>query len=385
MILFLKSRIEKRLLLPKAFYFLYFGAGASLIPFLSLYYASLGLSPSKIGLLASLSPLLMLFGAPFWGGLADATRQHRRILLICISGALASVLLLSSTTTFAGLIPVVAGFSFMVSPVMSLIDNSVLALLEGRQHVYGRQRVWGTVGWGTAALVIGFLADRYGLQWPFYGYLALMAVGLLVVLRLPIHPGQIGVPFWQGVRQLLANRLWFTFLGTILLSGIISTILNNFLFLYLEEIGFSRSLMGISITIATLSELPVLFFSGRLVSRLGARRMVLFAMLVYSIRLLALSLTQSHAAILALQLLHGATFAALWVAGVAYASEMAPPGLGATAQGMLFSAMFGWGGIIGALAGGLLFDAIGPVLTFRWIALAALAGLVVFTGLQARS
>jgi hypothetical protein len=51
---------------------------AALAPFLTLYYEGLGMSGRQIGVLAATLPLVSLFAASLWGGLADATRQQRR-------------------------------------------------------------------------------------------------------------------------------------------------------------------------------------------------------------------------------------------------------------------------------------------------------------------
>ncbi|MEZ4659403.1 MAG: MFS transporter [Caldilineaceae bacterium] len=51
------------------------------------------------------------------------------------------------------------------------------------------------------------------------------------------------------------------------------------------------------------------------------------------VRLFAYAVISQPVLVLPVQLLHGLTFSAMWVAGVAYADRIAPPGLGATAQG----------------------------------------------------
>lgn len=45
--------------------------------------------------------------------------------------------------------------------------------------------------------------------------------------------------------------------------------IGNFLFLYLNDLQAGKTLMGLSMTIATLRELPVLFFAGRLLNCWG--------------------------------------------------------------------------------------------------------------------
>jgi PPP family 3-phenylpropionic acid transporter len=58
---------------PFVLNFLLFVATAFVLPFLVLYYQSLGFSGAQIGLLSGLTPLVIMIGAPFWTGLADKT------------------------------------------------------------------------------------------------------------------------------------------------------------------------------------------------------------------------------------------------------------------------------------------------------------------------
>ena len=68
----------------KVYYFFFFAAAASLFPFIVLFYEQLGLSGRQIGVLAAIPPLTGLFAASFWGGVADATQQHHRLLNMAI-------------------------------------------------------------------------------------------------------------------------------------------------------------------------------------------------------------------------------------------------------------------------------------------------------------
>jgi MFS family permease len=76
-------------------------------------------------------------------------------------------------------------------------------------------------------------------------------------------------------------------------------------------------------------------------------------------------------------LINGFTFAALWVAGVSYINENAPPGLLATTQGVFGAVVFGFGaaggGFIGALlleqfGGGLMYASFGAMMLVMLIA-----------------
>jgi PPP family 3-phenylpropionic acid transporter len=370
--------VDRPMLLPKAYYLLYYGAAATLIPYLPIYYQSIGLSGSEIGLLVAIPPLVMLAGAPLWGGLADATHQHKRLLMLAIVLALVSASALSLVSRFVLFIPVVAAYALFIAPIMPLVDNTVMEMLGEQRGRYGKQRLWGAVGWGIAAPLVGWLVERSGLHWTFFSYIVLMTAGLLVIWFLPVRQTSVAPKFWQGLHLLLRNWQWVIFLLLVFIGGTILSIISNFLFLFLNDMDASKTLMGLSLTIATISELPVLFFSERLLKRWSDRELLTFALLISVIRSLAYSFINTSGLVLLVQLLHGPSFSAMWVAGVSYANEIAPKGMGATAQGLFSGVQLGLAGTFGGLVGGFLYENFGAVMMFRWVGVVGLATLILF-------
>ncbi len=349
-----KLMLDRRLLAPKAYYFLYFGGMSFLAPFLVLYYREAGLTGAQIGLLSGLSPIVTWLAAPLWGALADARGRHRELLMAALLGAIVTALLLARTTTLIGLIPIVAAYAFFVAPIIPLVDNSVMRMLGARTDLYGRQRLWGAAGWGLMGAVAGVVVERYGLTVSFAGYALVMAIVLLAAARLEVAGGPLGQPFWLGLRTLAGNRPLVVFLVTVLAAGMGSNLVHSYLFLYLKDLGAPETLMGLTLTVATLSELPIFFFSSWLLRRMGARWLLLVSLATLAVRLALFSYIPSAWMVVPLQLLHGLTFSAMWVAGVSYANKVAPAGLGATAQGLFSGVSMGLGGAAGALLGGLL-------------------------------
>ena len=356
------------------FYFLYYAAAAALVPFLIVYYQDLGLTGTQIGFLASIPPLVSLFSAPFWGALADMTQQHKLSLLIAMSGAILLAMALSAFTAFAWLIPVVIMFAFFSSPIMPLVDNTTMDLLEGEKELYGRIRLWGAIGWGIAAPVVGWLIEAGSIAWAFRSYAAIMALGLLNTLRIPVS-GRIRSTFREGVQTLLTNQRWLGFLIVAFSGGMALSMISNFLFIFLRSLKADDFLLGLTLTAATLSELPVLYFSERLLRHWNVRQLMKVAMLFFAIRALAYSLLNTPWLALPIQLLHGPTFSLMWLSGVSFADEIAPAGLGATAQGLFSGVMLGIGSAAGAFLGGLLYDHIGIVNMFRVTAIGSLFAL----------
>jgi PPP family 3-phenylpropionic acid transporter len=363
----------------KLAYFCQFAAMAGFMPFLTLYYDQLGLTASQIGLLVGVTPVVTFLAAPLWGALADATHQHRRMLIGAVLAALVMMVLFLRASQLAHLLPIVILFALVTAPIMPLIDNSVLVMLGEQRQRYGRIRLWGALGWGVIGGIGGFLVDWVGLRASFINYFIFMLMMLVLAFWLPVAQVRIGNRFWQGARSLFTNSQWNVLLITIFCSGVGSSITNSFLFLYLDTMGGSRTLMGLSLAVATVSEVVIFFYSELLLRRWKPQGLLLIALLAQVVRIFAYAIMPAPWLILPISLLHGLTFSALWTASVAYAGELAAPrGLMTTAQGLLGGVTMGLGGVVGALVGGLVYEQFGPRLLFGAVGFFVLCGFFFF-------
>ncbi|HET7142701.1 MAG TPA: major facilitator superfamily domain-containing protein 6 [Anaerolineales bacterium] len=351
-----------------AFYFLYYAGAAALIPFLTIHYKSLGFSGGQIGIFSAVIPLVSLFSGPLWGWLADSTRKHQQALILAMMGAIGFAILLAIPHSFYILLVMLILFAFFSTPIMPLVDNATLAALGDHKDHYGRIRLWGAVGWGIAAPVIGYLTESSGLRWAFGGYVLLMGLGVLVATQLSIRSAHIDALISQDMRAILQDPRWRIFLIVAFVGGILLSAISSFLFIYLQDIGAHKTLLGFTLTVATLSELPVLYFSSILLRRWGMFNLMIVALFFFAIRALAYSFISLPWMALPIQLLHGLTFSLMWAAGISYADRIAPPGMSATAQGLFSGVMLGVGSATGSLLGGFLFDVVGAIWMFRVVA-----------------
>ena len=363
---------------PKAVYALYYGAMACLVPYMTLYYQQKGLNGVQIGVLASIIPLITLASSPFWSGIGDATRRHRAVLLLTIAGLWAAVLLLYFVSGFPAMLAAVVLYAVFVGPIAPLVDNAVMALLGERRAEYGRVRVWGAFGWGGAALILGPMLQRAGLAWAFYGFLFFMALCFVAAARLPMDVPAARAAYRAGLGRLLKNGRFLLLLFVSLVYGVGLGALLIYQFLYLSEMGASRTLMSLTLTAATLSEVPFWFLSGPLIARFGPNKLIAFGLLMGVVRLFALALMGAPWLALPISMLHGPSFAVLWAAGVADADTAAPAGLGATAQGLFAGAMNGLGSALGGFFGGLAWEAIGFESLFTVLGWLMVGALLVF-------
>ncbi len=349
----------------KAFYFAYFIALAFISPYLVLHYRSRGFSATQIGLIVGLAPIVRVVCSPLWGSLADVFQRQRQVLLVAVAGAGIAMVGIWQAPVFGLLLPAVLVYEFFGSPIVPLVDASVLTVLGRRRDQYGKLRLWGTLGWGLGGPLAGVLAERAGLNWNFAIGFSLYALGFVVALRLPIVSVARTVPFWRGLRTMATVRWWVPFMVTAFIVGLGQTLLNQLLFLRLADMNTPESIMGLSLAFIMIGELPVLYYSDRLLRRIGSHGLFLFAIVTSAIMLFAVSGMKVGWMILPIDLLHGVAFNGKALAVLHFLSRSAPKGMQATAQTVSNAISGGLAAAVGGMVGGALFDSIGSTATFR--------------------
>ena len=367
---------------PFTFYFLYFAAFASLLPYFVLFYQGLGFNGTQIGLLTGVPPLITLFGAPFLAGVADSKRRHRLIMGFGIAVAIVVMMIMPSLTAFAIVFIFIMIFNIFMSPVSSLADSATMSMLGEEREMYGRIRLGGTLGWGLVAPIAGTVVENYGLRLAFLIFSMIMFINFFVSQKFSFGKVEGHGSNNGGIRTLLANRHWVFFLLVSFLGGVGIFSVAAYLFPYMAELGASEGQMGIALTIATLTELPVFFFGHRLVRQFGPYRLFIIALVLIGIRSLLYAAIDSPFQIYIVQAFSGMIFPVMWLAGVSYADENSPAGLKSTAQGVFGAMTFGFGSALGGFVGGLLLESMGGRGMFFVMGIVILIGIVLIEGIK---
>ncbi len=343
---------------PFSFNLLFFAGVAFVAPYLVLYYQNLGFSGTQIGLLTGLTPLITLFSAPLWTNLADRTGQYRLMMGLVLLAAATAVFIFPTLQAFALVLLFVGLFNVFFAPVSSFADSATMSMLGPRKAMYGRIRLGGTIGFGLMAPIAGAVAQSYGLKFAFWGGAFFFFMALLASQKLTFAaaPGGGSAPVGPGARRLLVSRRWVLFLTLAFAGGLSVAASNNYFFPYMKELGAQETTMGLALTIATISEVPIFYFGNRLILRFGAYGLLMLSLVISGLRLILLAFTSLPVLVLFIQLLGGMTFPATWLAGVSYADAYAPEGMRATAQGLFGAMVFGFGTAVGGFLGGPLLE-----------------------------
>jgi len=139
----------------------FYGSLGSLMPYLPVYYHSLGHGGAAIGLLGAVKPLTTFLVAPLWGIISDRTQNPAFILQFTFVSSLILQLLFCARDEVRFLVTL--GFLAAVfnAPVKSLIDSMVMDnLSEDDRGQYGKLRLWGQLGFGLGSGCVGWLLSH---------------------------------------------------------------------------------------------------------------------------------------------------------------------------------------------------------------------------------
>ena len=342
-------------------YVLFFAAIGTIVPFLNLHFERLGFSGQQIGLLNALPPAVTLVSATLWAIVADRLHLHNYLLRVMLVGAALSVLSLSFVASFLLIALLFVLYALFQSPVPPLLDTAALEALGDHPERYGELRLWGSMGFILGTWLLGALIRLSGLpSLFFYAYACFALAAAVMSIHLPRVKPRPQPPLWEGLRYVIGDVRWLVFLGTLVVVGIANTSIYNFLPLYIHQLGGDERLIGFAWGVGATTEVPTMWASKYILSRLGIRGTLLVMVFLYALRMLLYGLLPSAWWVVPINLLHGVSFTLLWVSSVTFADTHAPPGMRATAQGVVNGVLFGLAAILGAPLGGYLYDTIGP-------------------------
>ena len=374
------SRADQRgLLIAKSFYFIFFAAIGCIAPFFNIYLDAQGLNGVQIGWLGSIPPLIALVSNPFWGMVADRWKAQRLVLSICALIAGWASLFFLSVTEFWPIMAVVIVLFFFRAPIPAILDSAVMAMVTRTGKTYGRQRLWGSVGFVLASVGLGRVITASQLDLIFWLH-ALLLGGVLFVLTfmLPIERFTGNVNLLGGLAALSRQRSYVGFLLAMVMMGMASAGYINFLGLHIVALGGANTLVGLAYAASAVTEIPVMFLGARWFSKFSNAQLITIGMSIFIASWTMVGAMRSPWAAIGAAAMVGIGYGFFWVAVVGFASESAPEGMRSTAQAIVGAAQGGLGWGIGALWAGFLWDWGGGATVFWSSATIVAVGLVIF-------
>jgi PPP family 3-phenylpropionic acid transporter len=288
-------------------------------------------------------------------------------------------------------------FISSVLPMIAISDGWISRLImDGRKVNFGLVRACGSLSYAAMAFSVGNVLNIFGMKLlgPMFACAAILAVIASFFLEQPEHIGSADtgdrVRFFDGLKQLAKNRDFIMLCASVYMVQAGACAVHGFLAVKMAEIGGTTADLGRALFVLGLSEIPVIFFFGKLARLMKTYKYLMFAFFFHAMKLMFIALARAPSGIVFAMTLQSISYALYIVSSVTYLREIVDRRILLTAQTTLAAVAMGLSRITGYYFGGLLSELYGisfmytVAVCFSYMGAAFFACYLYFSGRLAR-
>ena len=347
------------------FYFFYFASLGIFVPYWGLYLQWQGFSAQEIGQLTAVFLGTRIIAPNLWAWLADIHEQRMRIVRVTsIIGTLTfSALLLNNSYIWIAAVMLI--FSIFWNATLPQFEANTLEHLGENSHHYSKIRLWGSIGFIITVTSFGVVFERVSIELMPVALIVTMTGIWIMSLSVPESSHRDLTDNQQSLKDILKKPAILAFFTVCFLVILSHGPYYTFYSIYLEQNGYSRSLIGQLWALGVLAEIVVFLFMHRFIPRFGLRLIIIISLLLSTLRWSLIGLFPDIITVLIFaQLLHAASFGTFHAAAIAWVHKHFIGKNQARGQALYSSIGFGAGGVLGSLTSGYLWESPGPAFTF---------------------
>jgi nucleoside transporter len=353
---------------------------------LGTHLGEIGFSGSQIGYTYLMNNVAAIISPFFVGMIADRYFASQKVMgVLHLLGA--GIMYFFADQTSVG--PLIFGlllYNIAYMPTLALVNAVSFRQMKSPDDEFPNVRVWGTIGWIVAGLVIWYIQKNvYAAVEQSSVPLKMAAIASLVMglysFTLPATPPQnvgkkvtVGEVLGLKTLRLLKERSFLIFVLCSLLISIPLAFYYGFANRFLTNIGMEGA-TG-KMTMGQMSEVAFMVLMPFFFVRLGVKKMLLVGMLAWVVRYALFANGNLDASVWMLYagiLLHGICYDFFFVTGQIYVDRRAPADIRASAQGFIALITYGVGIGLGSILSGNVVDlftttdpATGKVIEIDW-------------------
>lgn len=307
--------------------------------------------------------------APFiFGLIADRFFAAQRVLgVLHIAGAVL-MYLAAQADSFASFYPYILVYMIIYMPTLALVNSVSFRQMDDPSKQFAGVRVWGTVGWIVAGMLIGYVLMWEAsnmLKYTFYlagGASALLGIFSFFLPHTPPNVDKnekptIGDIVGIEALSLLKNRNFLVFFMSSVLICVPLAFYYQNANLFLNDVGMANA--AGNMTWGQVSEVVFMLLLPVFLKRYGLKITLMVGMLAWVIRYALFAYGDADSMIWMLFLgilLHGICYDFFFVSGQIYTDFKAGEKVKSSAQGLITLATYGVGMLIGFWLAGKIYD-----------------------------
>lgn len=349
--------------------FLQYAIWGAWSPVLSEYLINdLGFTPFQMGVILGLLPFAIII-SPFIGGqVADRYFASQRVVCVLQLSGGALLVFISAVNTYKTMMWLMLVYCLLYAPTLALTNSIAFINLKKSEKEFGYIRVWGTIGWIVAGLVLmGWRFASKSFDPVAYAGDTLLLAGIFSII-MGLHtfflphtpPKKEPEKPWAFVEaiKMMKDRHFAVF---VTIAFVVATELMFYYnltapFLTSEKIGLSDAAVPGVMVIAQVAEILVMVaLLPYLIGRIGIRNILIIGVLAWPVRYVIFAIGKPVWLVIASLSLHGFCFVFFFVAAFIYTDIVAPRDIRHSAQSLIMVVTYGLGNLLGSLfAGGVL-------------------------------
>lgn len=307
--------------------------------------------------------------APFIIGLiADRFFPAQRILAFLHFAGAVLMYLAAQSENFNTFFPYILIYMVLYMPTLALVNSISFRQMKDPSAEFSAIRVWGTIGWIVAGLLIGYLfqwESKNMLKSTFYLASGVSAFMGFFSLLLPDTPPKYERGEKPSIRQILGLEALFLLKDRNFLFFFLSSVLiciplafyYQYANLFLNSTGMKNA--AGNMTFGQVSEVFFMLVLPIFLKRFGLKLTLLVGMAAWTIRYLLFAYGSTGEGVWMLFLgiiLHGICYDFFFVSGQIYTDFKAGEKIKSSAQGLITLATYGAGMLIGFWLAGKIYD-----------------------------
>ena len=375
----LKSRFND-LLFARLYYFTFMGGWGFVLPFINLFYVSIGFNGKQIGFISSTSAIVGMLVSPLWVSEVKKRPQARNILQAALILGGIGYYAIGLQSLFPLIIIIVFLHALAASGIAPLSDSMAVTVSQEAGSGYGSVRVWGSLGWIVTVLSSGWLTARFGFIAAFIGValMWLIAASLIFFIQPRFFSSrQISTQPKPNLRVALQyiwqDKVLRGFAFALIVIGFFNNGVLQFENVFLSELGATKQIISVAGILSAVVEIPFMIYSDKIVQRVGAHRLLLVALSMTIFMRLSVLTLPSIITIMVVRFIGGVAFSFYTISFIKLISSRTQPTETGTVLAIFSVTLAGLVNIVASPVSGAIFDVIGA----RWLYALSSVGYVI--------
>lgn len=364
------TTVSQDLFFTRLYYFCYMGGWGFVLPFINLFYISLGFSGKQIGIISSVSAVIGMLISPVWVDYVKKHPQARRILQVVLVLGAFGYLMIGLQSIFIWCLVVVFLHSLSVAGILPISDSMAVHVAKESDAGYGSIRMFGSLGWIVSLLSAGWLVARFGYIAGFSGVMVMWIIASLVLRRIQPHffttqqaENQPKTNMLDAIKIVWHDRTLLGFGLALIVIGFLNSGVLQFENVFLSQLGASKQLISVAGILSAVVELPFMIYADRIARRVGMHPLMLVALSLTFFQRLAVLIFPYIATIMIVRFIGGVAFSFYTICFIGLVTSRTSSREAGTILALFSVTITGLVNIVAAPVSGAVFDLIGP----RWL------------------